>query len=439
MPKSSKSQASPSPNHRPLISVIIPVYNVESTLERCLNSVMKQTYQNLEILLINDGSTDRSGELCDQLARKDSRIKVIHQKNQGLSAARNTGLSLMRGSHVTFVDSDDFLDHTMIEKLYQSLFITQLGQDSTSESQNLTPHPQASPLKLSICSFAEVFPDGSERSFVRSLAGNPATNPQSSSAPQPHLLDQANCLIDMLCERDFTLMACGKLYAAELFETVRYPVGKLYEDVGTTYRLILQCDQVAFLPEPLYKYYQNPSSIIHQTFRPAKLDLIDLTDQMCDNIAIFYHITSQSQNPQITTDWELNPTSQSKNPKNTTDWEYSTPEKPQNSAKNPEDLKLSTQNSTESFKTLENALKLRRMHARFSILRQIIFAKPETPEQKSNFRKIRRETVTYLKSHQADILKNPLRTKRDLLAMQSLRLGLPVFTLAWRLYAHFRS
>ena len=160
---------------------------------------------------------------------------------------------------------------------------------------------------------------------------------------------------------------------------------------------------------------------------------------MCDNIAIFYHITGQSQNPQITTDWELNPTSQSKNPKNTTDWEYSTPEKPQNSAKNPEDLKLSTQNSTESFKTLENALKLRRMHARFSILRQIIFAKPETPEQKSNFRKIRRETVTYLKSHQADILKNPLRTKRDLLAMQSLHLGLPVFTLAWRLYAHFRS
>lgn len=403
----------------PLISVIIPVYNVESTLERCLDSVLSQTYQNLEILLIDDGSTDRSGELCNQFTKKDSRIKVIHQKNQGLSVARNTGLDAMHGAYVTFVDSDDFLDTTMIKQLYDALF---------------PQFPGCEPLKLSICPFAEVFPDDSERSFVKTPSAQSQVlqisqnqqNPQTLKiSEQPlRLLDQPTCLIDMLCEHDFTLMACGKLYAAELFTKVRYPVGKLYEDVGTTYKLILQCQEIAFLPAPLYKYYQNPDSIIHQTFRPQKLDLIALTDQMCDDIASFYNLSSPSENHKITTNGERNPTSQSEKSKKTTYWKITAPE--------------SLQPSQKTQESLENALKLRRMHARFSVLRQLVLTKPKTSKEKAEFQKTRQEIVTYLKSHRNDVLKNPLSTPRDLFALQTLRLGLPVFTLAWRLYSRFR-
>lgn len=406
----------PSPKKQPLISIIVPIYNVESTLERCLNSILNQTYQNLEILLIDDGSTDRSGELCDQLSQQDSRIKVIHQKNQGLSAARNTGLDAMHGTYVSFVDSDDFLDHTTIEKLYQALFTSQPSQEPTAQSD----HPIT---QLSICSFAETFPDGSERSFIKSA--QPAQLSQSTQpTSHPHILDLPTCLVDMLCEHDFTLMACGKLYAAELFAKVRYPVGKLYEDVGTTYKLILQCQEIAFLSAPLYKYYQNPDSIIHQTFRPQKLDLIALTDQMCDDIANFYNLPSPSENHKITTNGEQNLTSQSEKSKKTTYREKITPE--------------SLQPSQKTQESLENALKLRRMHARFSVLRQLVLTKPKTSAEKSEFQKTRQEIVTYLKSHRDDVLKNPLSTPRDLFALQTLRLGLPVFTFAWRLYSRFR-
>lgn len=409
----------PSPKKQPLISIIVPVYNVESTLERCLNSILNQTYQNLEILLIDDGSTDRSGELCDQIAKKDSRIKVIHQKNQGLSAARNTGLDAMHGAYVTFVDSDDFLDTTMIKQLHDALF-PQL--------------PECEPLRLSICSFAEVFPNDSERSFIKTPSAQSQVPQISQNQQNPQtlkiserplrLLDQPTCLIDMLCERDFTLMACGKLYATELFAKVRYPVGKLYEDVGTTYKLILQCQEIAFLSAPLYKYYQNPDSIIHQTFRPQKLDLIALTDQMCDDIANFYNLPSPSENHKITTNGEQNLTSQSEKSKKTTYREKITPE--------------SLQPSQKTQESLENALKLRRMHARFSVLRQLVLTKPKTSAEKSEFQKTRQEIVTYLKSHRDDVLKNPLSTPRDLFALQTLRLGLPVFTFAWHLYSRFR-
>lgn len=102
---------------KPLVSVIVPVYNVEKYLDECVRSIMNQTYQNLEILLIDDGSTDRSPEMCDTYARQDSRVKVIHQHNQGLSAARNTGMNSMKGEYFGFVDSDDYIEPTMYEKL----------------------------------------------------------------------------------------------------------------------------------------------------------------------------------------------------------------------------------------------------------------------------------------------------------------------------------
>ncbi len=356
----------------PKVSVIIPVYNVKSTLRRCLNSILAQTYTGLEIILVDDGSTDGSGELCDQLGRKDTRIKIIHQPNQGLSAARNAGLDQMTGDFVTFVDSDDTIEPNLIEHLYQAV--------------------QKLHVKLAIGSFAEVFPDGRHKSFVAGfLASNAsldpgANNDQSSSLathsipvePKILLYDTTSCLVQMLGEQGFTLMACGKLYARELFDQVRFPVGALYEDVGTTYRLVLQCPEIAFVPEPLYHYYQNPESIVHQTFSKQKLGLITLTDKMCDDIA---------------------------------------------------------SSNLEQTKQLKFALARRRMHARFSVLRQItVLPRRERQQFQSEQIKI----IRYLRHHKADILKNPLASSRDRLAMRTLLLGLPIFRLAWRAYEKLR-
>lgn len=332
----------------PLISVIIPVYNVAATLRRCIDSVMHQTYPALELILVDDGSTDGSGELCDQIAEREStperRIHVIHQSNQGLSAARNTGLQHATGQLISFLDSDDALDPQTLSQLYQAL--EQTGA------------------KLAACDFQAIKPHQ-----------QPVLMPSASA--KPLVYSQSDCLVHLLLERNFPMMVCGKLYHRALFDQVQFPVGKLYEDVGTTYRLVLQCPTVAYLPQQFYHYYQNPDSIIHRRFSPAKLDLIELTDRMCTEI--FQAL----------------------------------------------DVKEGTQ--------LAFALKNRRMHARFSILRQLVLA----PNLSSSDRKIEAELTAYLKNHRADILENPLSSRRDRLAMRSLLLGLPAFKLAWRTYQHF--
>lgn len=360
----------------PLISVIIPVYNSRETLLPSLSSVQNQTYSNLEIILVDDGSTDDSGELCDKFARADSRIKVIHQENRGLSAARNAGIDLSSGEYLAFVDSDDTIAPEMVSALYCSL------------SSNY--------VKLSACNFQEVKeldvqqplpPQSSLRPLPSQASLQPPlqpisqppssahmNSPEQSNSNSASIYSQAEALTLMLGEK-IPIMSCGKLYARELFAEIRFPVGKLYEDVGTTYRLILECEKIAYLPEPYYHYYQNPTSIIHQTFRPEKLSLISLTDNMCDDIAKNVHPLTEP---------------------------------------------------------LSNALRVRRCHARFSILRQLVLVKPQTAEIKS----LEREMVSYLKSHQSDILKNPASTRRDRLAMRSLLLGLPIFTVAWKAYSH---
>lgn len=327
----------------PLISVIIPVYNVKPFLARCLDSVINQTYSHLEIILIDDGSTDGSGELCDQLSQSDTRIRVIHQLNQGLSAARNSGIDSAKGEYLTFVDSDDTISLDMIEILY-----------------NLCSEHQTA---LSMCSFCEVFPNPTQNvDFAEYWKGSHAS---------PVIFSTANCLKSMLLEEGFTVSAWGKLYQRQLFEQIRYPVGCLHEDVGTTYRLILQCPQIAFLPSPKYHYYQNPKSITKQKFCKDKLSLVDFTDEMCEMI----------------------------------DKEY------------PE---------------LKDVTAERRMHARFSILRQTIFVEHPSASTQA----IEKSMINYLKAHKNDILKNPYATKRDRIALAALLINKQLFKLGWKVYRH---
>ena len=370
----SKNQPKASSKH-PLITVIIPVYNTARTLPRCLDSVRANTYKNLEIILVDDGSTDKSGELCDQLAKNDSRIKVLHQKNAGLSAARNHSLRLMQGQYVTFVDSDDAISPNLIEYLYSALTKTHT--------------------KMSISSFSRVFPDGRRESF---LPRHLQSSTLDSTTPSPLVFDTATCLIAMLCENGFTMSAWAKLYDRSLFKRLQFPEGKLYEDVGTTYRLVLQCPNIAFVPLELYDYYQTPDSIIHRPFTFAKLDLIQLTDQMCNDITSAFATPSyQAQSPSSHSSGQPSPLPH----------------------------------------PLFNALRCRRMHARFSILRQMVLFNDFdrlSPAETAQFHKTQSQIITYLKSHQADVLKNPVATTRDRLAMRALNLGLPVFKLAWKIY-----
>lgn len=334
----------------PLVSVIIPVYNVAKILERCVESVRAQVYPNLEIILVDDGSTDMSGAFCDVFAKKDPRVKVIHQANQGLSAARNAGLKIATGKWITFVDSDDTIRPEMIDILHRMCYTERV--------------------KMSICSFYEVKNDGE---------GTISAQPQ----PQEKVLTTLECLRAMLCDDGFTMSAWGKLYAKELFDLVTFPDHRLYEDVGTTYKLVLECDKIAVSSFRGYNYYQNDNSITKQSFNLHKMDLIDLTDQMCDDI-----------------------------------------------------IKWGKDQPASIQQVLENLTKKRRMHARFSILRQIVMVEEgSTTVDKRSLDNAEQATIKYLRKHKQDILKNPLASRRDKLAMRSLQFGLPFFKFAWQKYA----
>lgn len=333
----------------PLISVIIPVYNVAKLLERCVESVRSQVYPNLEIILVDDGSTDMSGTFCDVFAKKDHRVKVIHQPNQGLSAARNAGLKIATGKWITFVDSDDTIRPELIDILHRMCYTERV--------------------KMSICGFYEVKSDGEG-----------TIEPQQPSTEK--VLDTLECLRAMLCEDGFTMSAWGKLYAKELFDLVTFPEHRLYEDVGTTYKLVLQCDRIAVSSFKGYNYYQNDNSITKQAFSLRKMDLIDLTDQMCDEITKW----GKDQSPAART-------------------------------------------------MLANLTKKRRMHARFSILRQIVMVEEgNTNVDARSLQNAEQSTVKYLRKHKNDILKNPLASHRDKLAMRALQCGVPVFKWAWQKY-----
>lgn len=338
----------------PVISVIVPVHNVAKILERCVDSIRKQIYPNLEIILIDDGSTDMSGTFCDVFAKQDKRIKVIHQANQGLSMARNAGLKLATGKWVTFVDSDDTIHPAMIDLLHRLCY------------QNKT--------KMSICGFYEVTTEGTG-----------SLKPHQLSAER--VLTTPECLKDMLCEEGFSMSAWGKLYARELFDLVEFPPHRLYEDVGTTYKLVLQCEHIAVSSAEYYNYYQTPGSITQQDFNLKKLDLIDLTDQMCDDI-----------------------------------------------------LTWSADHDPASHSLLDQLTRKRRMHARFSILRQMVVLDHDhqastAPIDSKSLKHTEKQVIKYLRAHKNDILKNPLATRRDKLALCSLLLGKPIFRYAWQQYS----
>lgn len=229
------------------VSVIIPIYNVELYLRRCLDSVLAQTYQNLEIILVDDGSPDRCGEICDEYAKADSRVRVIHQTNQGLSAARNAGIDVATGSFLAFIDSDDYVEERMIEVLLDNLRTYQ-AQISSCEHVDVyegRPVPEAG-LENSIC---ELTPE--------------------------------QALAKFLISTKVDVITWNKLYERKLFSDIRFPVGKLYEDHFTTYRLLDRARKIVHTQAQFYYYCKRCASISGMSFSPRTFQLREGLDEEC--------------------------------------------------------------------------------------------------------------------------------------------------------------
>lgn len=217
-----------------LISLIVPVYNVAPYLHRCINSILEQSYQNIEILLINDGSTDNSAFICQEYAEKDSRIRVIHQSNQGPSAARNTGISAAKGDYIAFIDSDDFIEKDYLKNLYQAAVQNQSD--------------------IAVCNFTSF--NEERQSFLFSITSDMYFEKTYSVNEWLALENSPRYNLFLV----FTF-SCLKLFKRELFTGIFFPVGKLREDDATIYKLYLKANQITFINRGSYYYSQRKDGL----------------------------------------------------------------------------------------------------------------------------------------------------------------------------------
>lgn len=212
----------------PLISVVIPVHNVEKYVQRCLRSVMGQGYDNLEIVVVDDGSTDNSGKICDDLARNDKRMRVFHKKNGGLSDARNFGIKKAKGEIIALVDSDDYVAGDYIEEMYNMM--------------------QEHDLDIVVCGY-----DG--------------------QIPKKGILSGDDAVKRLLINQDNTdIVAWNKIYKKKLFDGIAYPVEKKHEDTLTTYKLLSRAEYVGYIAKSLYYYVDRKDSIMKTERNEERLE-----------------------------------------------------------------------------------------------------------------------------------------------------------------------
>lgn len=257
--------------HKELISVIIPVYNAEEYIEKSVESVVNQTYENLEIILIDDGSTDSSGIMCDSLAKGDNRIKVIHKNNGGAADARNYGLSNSTGEYVCFVDSDDYVSLDFVEKLYDTI---------VNENAD-----------ISVCDYL--------------YAGNDGTTWKNSKKKYKKNYTNTEALEDMFsCKQILEVMLWNKLFKKSLFvdNKIEFPIGKMYEDNFTMYKLFYFSKKITLIPDRLYYYVQTDTSVMRGKFNEKKLQMLQCLEETkeflklhnCNNLMPYYNVYSFS-------------------------------------------------------------------------------------------------------------------------------------------------
>lgn len=224
-----------------MISVIVPVYKVEKYLDRCVQSIVDQTYRNLEIILVDDGSPDNCGSLCDAWAAKDSRIKVIHKENGGLSDTRNAGMAIATGEYIAFVDSDDHIAPNMYQLLYERMC--------------------ADRSDIAACGVEMIFEDGSP-SRMLTKAGK-------------CVLNTAEAMEAIIAESWLKQPVWYKLYKAVLIRDIPFPAGKYHEDVFWSYRAVALAQKVSVFDTPCYFYIQRSGSIMGEGYSLKRLDAIE--------------------------------------------------------------------------------------------------------------------------------------------------------------------
>lgn len=225
-----------------LISIIIPIYNKEKLLKKCIESVINQTYDNLEIILVDDGSTDKSAEMCDLYKKEDERIVVIHKRNGGLSDARNKGIECSKGEYLFFLDADDYLSVDTIEVLYKRI--------------------EEEKADIAICNFAWIDQQGKEIT--------------ASDVIKDEVLDKTSLMDKLLGEKEFFyVVAWNKLYSRKIFNYCSFELGKVHEDEFIVHQVFEQCDKAVSVSKILYYYIQTENSITTSEFNIKRLDYME--------------------------------------------------------------------------------------------------------------------------------------------------------------------
>lgn len=239
---------------QPLITVIVPCYNVEIFLPKCVESIIGQSYKNLEIILVDDGSPDKCGQICDDYASMDSRIRVIHKKNGGLSEARNVGIDNANGDYLIFVDSDDWLHANALEKMLNS---------SVENKADIV-----------VSNFCFVKQRSNE--YINAF----------KIKKDKLVYNEKEALIDLFYQRNMETGAWGKLYKKELWKDIRFPIGKLFEDIPTIYKTFFLSKRIVVIPTVLYFYLLRETSIMGTAFSHRKMDAIYCSKMMFDDVMV---------------------------------------------------------------------------------------------------------------------------------------------------------
>lgn len=235
--------------HMPIISIIVPVYNVECYIERCVDSLINQSFNDLEIILVDDGSQDKSGIICDSYIQKDSRIRVIHKDNGGLSSARNAGINIAKGDYIGFVDSDDWVAPFMFEYLYT--LIINYSAEIASISY--------------VLSDSKTVLDKNKRYYVNVFNRQQALHYYLYIGMKKRIADYSVCI---------------KLYSKSLFNNIKFPEGQIYEDVVTNFRLLQLCNRYVKSTRQCYYYNQEGNSIIRDSLKKRDLIAFAVADEL---------------------------------------------------------------------------------------------------------------------------------------------------------------